>query len=125
MLCILKYVCAFAGDEDEDSDIEDMVQRELDVSAHLDRQIMHVIDSKAENAVLKRMQTHSCNSLTISPMEQGWNGHTSEYNEVCTKLKQVTDMNKELKRIRDDLDIEKDVLKSHVAEYEDRILQLR
>lgn len=70
---------------DEDNDIAEMVKRELNLSARLDQQLLNVIDSEPED-VLKK----------------------------CTDLKQANKEIDELNRIKDDLEIESEMLKSQV-----------
>ncbi|XP_011862266.1 PREDICTED: A-kinase anchor protein 9-like isoform X2 [Vollenhovia emeryi] len=83
----------------DDSDIEDMVQRELNLSARLDKQIMQVIkddevvDGAATNENQKTNKVHKDNEL--------------------------------LRRLKDDLEVERDIMRHQIAEYEDRILQLK
>lgn len=70
---------------DEDNDIAEMVQRELNLSAKLDQQLLNVIDSEPED-VLKN----------------------------CTDLKQANKEIDQLTRIKDELEIESEMLKSQV-----------
>lgn len=86
---------------EDDSDIEDMVQRELNLSAQLDEQLMEVIKDDGEEEV------------------EG----TSK--EPQHKSSQVQTNNETLRRLRDDLEIERDMMKHQIAEYEDRILKLK
>ncbi|XP_058802826.1 uncharacterized protein LOC131670866 [Phymastichus coffea] len=81
---------------DEDHDITEMVQRELNLSARLDQQLMNVIDSEPDG-VLKK----------------------------CGDLKQANKEIEELTRLKNDLDIEKEMLKSQISEYERRIQELK
>ncbi|XP_067211849.1 golgin subfamily A member 4-like isoform X3 [Linepithema humile] len=85
----------------DDSDIEDMVQRELNLSARLDKQIMEVIKDDAEEVA----------------------GGTTEGHQQ--KLNELRKDNEILKRLKDDLEVERDIMKHQIAEYEDRILQLK
>lgn len=71
---------------DEDNDIAEMVQRELNLSARLDQQLMNAIDSEPD-VVLKK----------------------------CGDLKQANKTIEELAKLKDDLDIDKDMLKSQVS----------
>ncbi|XP_011164731.1 golgin subfamily A member 4 isoform X3 [Solenopsis invicta] len=83
----------------DDSDIEDMVQRELNLSARLDKQIMQVIkDDEVVDGVTENQHQKT--------------------NEVCKD-------NELLRRLKDDLEIERDIMRHQLAEYEDRILQLK
>ncbi|KAG5347491.1 PCNT protein, partial [Acromyrmex charruanus] len=84
----------------DDSDIEDMVQRELNLSARLDKQIMQVIkdDEVVDGVVME------------------------DYHQ---KNNEVHKDNESLKKLKDDLEVERDIMKHQIAEYEDRILQLK
>ncbi|XP_018057886.1 PREDICTED: trichohyalin-like isoform X5 [Atta colombica] len=84
----------------DDSDIEDMVQRELNLSARLDKQIMQVIkdDEVVDGVVMEDYQQRN--------------------NEVRKD-------NESLKKLKDDLEVERDIMRHQIAEYEDRILQLK
>lgn len=83
----------------DDSDIEDMVQRELNLSARLDKQIMQVIkDDEVVDGVTE-------------------NNHQ--------RTNEVRKDNELLRRLKDDLEVERDIMKHQLAEYEDRILQLK
>jgi len=84
----------------DDNDIEDMVQRELNLSARLDKQIMQVIkdDEVVDGVVMEDYQQRN--------------------NEVCKD-------NESLKKLKDDLEVERDIMRHQIAEYEDRILQLK
>ena len=71
---------------EEDNDITEMVKRELNLSAKLDQQLLNVIDSESED-VLKK----------------------------CNDLNQANKEIEELNRLKDDLDIEREMLKSQVS----------
>lgn len=86
----------------DDSDIEDMVQRELNLSARLDKQIMQVIKNDSNEEIVE--------------------GATKEYQQ---KLSEICKDNKMLKKLKEDLEIECDLMKHQIAEYENRILQLK
>lgn len=86
----------------DDSDIEDMVQRELNLSARLDKQIMQVIKNDNNEEIVE--------------------GATKEYQQ---KLSEICKDNKILKKLKEDLEIERDLMKHQIAEYENRILQLK
>ncbi|CAL7942532.1 unnamed protein product [Xylocopa violacea] len=103
----------------DDTDIEDMVQRELNLSAHLDRQIMNAIESDAEDKIKVERQTVQ----TQSPYQQEHQG--GRYAELKLKLSQANKINEELKKLKDDLEIERGMLKCQIAEYEGRIFQLK
>ncbi|XP_018368606.1 PREDICTED: A-kinase anchor protein 9-like isoform X3 [Trachymyrmex cornetzi] len=83
----------------DDSDIEDMVQRELNLSARLDKQIMQVIkdDEVVDGVVMENYHQRN--------------------NEVRK--------DESLKKLKDDLEVERDIMRHQIAEYEDRILQLK
>ncbi|XP_011059729.1 PREDICTED: A-kinase anchor protein 9-like isoform X7 [Acromyrmex echinatior] len=84
----------------DDSDIEDMVQRELNLSARLDKQIMQVIkdDEVVDGVVME------------------------DYHQ---RNNEVRKDNESLKKLKDDLEVERDIMRHQIAEYEDRILQLK
>ncbi|XP_029163960.1 A-kinase anchor protein 9-like isoform X2 [Nylanderia fulva] len=86
----------------DDSDIEDMVQRELNLSARLDKQIMQVIKDDDDEEIV--------------------DGATKEPQQNLSEIHQD---NKMLKKLKEDLEIERDMMKHQIAEYEDRILQLK
>ncbi|XP_072759638.1 uncharacterized protein [Anoplolepis gracilipes] len=88
----------------DDSDIEDMVQRELNLSVRLDKQIMQVIKNDGNEEILS-----------------GVEGATKEHQ----KLSEIWKDNKMLKKLKEDLEIERDMMKHQIAEYENRILQLK
>lgn len=91
---------ASAQRSQDDSDIEDMVQRELNLSARLDKQIMQVI--KNDEVV---------------------DGIANE--DHHRKTNEIRKDNELLKTLKDDLEIERDIMRHQIAEYEDRILQLK
>ncbi|XP_024873621.1 uncharacterized protein PF11_0207-like isoform X2 [Temnothorax curvispinosus] len=81
----------------EDSDIEDMVQQALHISVRLDKQLMEVI--KNDEVV---------------------NGIATE--DQRTNIRKDNEL---VRRLEDDLEIEPDITRHQIAEYEDRILQLK
>jgi len=85
--------------QQDDSDIEDMVHRELNLSARLDKQIMEVIKDDTEQVVRVPENQHSLNDI-----------HRD---------------NEMLKRLKDNLEIEQNIMKHQIVEYEERILQLK
>ncbi|XP_025158189.1 pericentrin isoform X3 [Harpegnathos saltator] len=91
---------AFAQRSQDDSDIEDMVQRELNLSAHLDKQLMQVIKDDAEEV----------------------EGTQEEHQH---KLSQMHKDNEALRRLKDDLEVERNIMQHQITEYEDRILELK
>ncbi|CAK9818187.1 Pcnt [Anthophora quadrimaculata] len=93
----------------DDTDIEDMVQRELNLSAHLDRQIMSAIESDTEDKIRRERQDHQEGRII----------------ELKLKLSQANKLNEEMKKLKDDLEIERGMLKCQIAEYEGRIFQLK
>ncbi|KOC61634.1 Pericentrin [Habropoda laboriosa] len=95
----------------DDTDIEDMVQRELNLSAHLDRQIMSAIESDTEDKIRVERQ---------APYQDHQEGKIMKL-----KLSQANRINEELKKLKDDLEIERGMLKCQIAEYEARIFQLK
>lgn len=86
----------------DDSDIEDMVQRELNLSARLDKQIMQVIKNDSNEEIVE--------------------GATKERQQ---KLNEISLDNMELKKLKEDLEIDCDIMKHRIAQYENRILQLK
>lgn len=109
----------------EGADIEDMVQRELDLSARLDQQIMDVIESETEDTTPRRIEKHSCNSLTIKPAEHDRTEKVMQkYTELRQKLKQTLKANQELIKQRDNREVEREMNEALIAEYEARIFQL-
>ncbi|XP_043477475.1 A-kinase anchor protein 9-like isoform X3 [Leptopilina heterotoma] len=110
----------------EEEGIEDMVHRELNLSAQLDKQIMDAIESEPEESALRRMEKHSCNSLTIKPADYRQHDKLMEkLNDMKSKLLQSNKEKEEISRLKDDLEIEKEMLQSQVNEYENRILQIK
>ncbi|XP_043509217.1 pericentrin-like isoform X1 [Frieseomelitta varia] len=97
----------------DDTDIEDMLQRELNLSAHLDRQIMNAIESDAEDKKKTKRQTSYQDIQEERCMDLDF------------KLTQANKINEELKKLKDDLEIERGMLKCQIAEYEGRIFQLK
>lgn len=95
----------------DDTDIEDMVQRELNLSVHLDKQIMNAIESDTKTHKTECEKQH--NSAPYQDME------------LKLKLIQANKINEELKKLKDDLEIEREMLKCQIAEYENRIFQLK
>lgn len=89
---------AFVQRSQDDSDIEDMVQRELNLSARLDKQLMQVIKDDVEEV----------------------GGPSEEH-----KSNQIYKDNEVLRRLKDELEVERDIMKHQIAEYEDRILELK
>lgn len=81
---------------EEDNDITEMVQQQLNLSARLDQQLLNVIDSEPENVL-------NCNN----------------------NLKQANKEIEELNKAKDNLEIEREMLKSQKIEYENRIMQLK
>jgi hypothetical protein len=73
---------------EEDNDIADMVQKELNLSVRLDKQLLNVIDGKPEDMIKK------CEDLKLAKKEID-----------------------ELNRFKDDLEIEREMLKSQVGIY--------
>lgn len=82
----------------DNSDIEDMVQRELNLSIRLDKQLMQVI--KNDQEVERLPEEHK-------------------------RLNEIAKENEMLRRLTDDLEIERDIMKHQIIEYEDRIVQLQ
>lgn len=70
---------------DEDNDMAERVQRELNLSARLDQQLLNVVDSEPEDALNR-----------------------------CTDLKQANKEIVEINRLKEDLEIEREMLKSQV-----------
>ncbi|XP_011314815.1 A-kinase anchor protein 9 isoform X3 [Fopius arisanus] len=106
-------------------DLEDMVQRELNLSADLDRKIMDAIESESEDFSQRKMELHACNSLTIKPVEQDLEKIMEQYLDIKNKLKTQTKLNTELSHQRNELEIEREMMKGQISEYESRILQLK
>lgn len=113
----------------DDTDIEDMVQRELNLSARLDKQIMSAIDSDSEDFALKGMEREST-SRCSSPYkkrtdEDQWEVLVRKCAELKLRLKHADKVNEELLKLKDELEIEKEMLKCQVSEYENRIFQIK
>ncbi|KYN07669.1 Pericentrin [Cyphomyrmex costatus] len=84
----------------DDSDIEDMVQRELNLSARLDKQIMQVIkDDEVVDGVV-----------------------TENYHQRTNEVRKDNEL---LRKLKDDLEVERDIMRHQIVEYEARILQLK
>lgn len=99
----------------DDTDIEDMVQRELNLSAHLDRQILSAIESDTDD-----------NLCRVGRQTQYQDHHeVLRVTDLKVKLNQANKINEELKKLKDDLEIERGMLKCQIAEYEGRIFQLK
>nr|XP_012135582.1 PREDICTED: A-kinase anchor protein 9-like isoform X3 [Megachile rotundata] len=98
----------------DDTDIEDMVQRELNLSAHLDRQIMNAIESDSDDKVVR-----------LERQDQYQDYQDGRLMDLKMKLSQAHKINEELKKLKDDLEIERGMLKCQIAEYEGRIFQLK
>ncbi|XP_066586159.1 uncharacterized protein [Prorops nasuta] len=88
----------------EDSDDEGKLKRELDLSVCLDKQLMEVVQSD-DRAFPNNVAHQSV--------------------EIEHRLQEVNKINDELKKLKNDAEIERDMLKFQVAEYEDRILQIK
>ncbi|XP_031829895.1 uncharacterized protein LOC116425825 isoform X3 [Nomia melanderi] len=112
-LCDLKLAAQRSQD---DTDIEDMVQRELNLSAHLDRQIMNAIESDQEERPCKVE-----NEMQYREYQEG----AQRNSELKLQLSQANRINDKLKKLKDDLEIERGMLKCQIAEYESRIFQLK
>ncbi|KAL2713201.1 golgin subfamily A member 4-like isoform X1 [Vespula squamosa] len=113
----------------DDTDIEDMVQRELNLSARLDKQIMNAIDSDREEMVLQGRERESISQCS-SPYKKRTDENQYEIlvrkcAELKLRLKQTDKVNEELLKLKDELEIEKEMLKCQVAEYENRIFQIK
>ncbi|XP_015171132.1 PREDICTED: golgin subfamily A member 4-like isoform X2 [Polistes dominula] len=113
----------------DDTDIEDMVQRELNLSARLDKQIMSAIDSDREEMVLQGRERESVSQCS-SPYKKRTDDNKYDVLErKCTdlklRLKNTDKVNEELLKLKDELEIEKEMLKCQVAEYENRIFQIK
>ncbi|XP_076652760.1 uncharacterized protein LOC143359027 isoform X3 [Halictus rubicundus] len=100
----------------DDTDIEDMVQRELNLSAHLDRRLMNAIESDQEDGVC-RPESKVQSREHPEAVERS--------SELKLQLSQANRINDELKKLKDDLEIERGMLKCQIAEYEGRIFQLK
>ncbi|KAF7399657.1 hypothetical protein HZH68_008249 [Vespula germanica] len=113
----------------DDTDIEDMVQRELNLSARLDKQIMNAIDSDQEEMILQGRERESVSQCS-SPYKKRIDENQYEIlvrkcGELKLRLKQADKVNEELLKLKDELEIEKEMLKCQVAEYENRIFQIK
>ncbi|XP_043671342.1 A-kinase anchor protein 9-like isoform X2 [Vespula pensylvanica] len=113
----------------DDTDIEDMVQRELNLSARLDKQIMNAIDSDQEEMILQGRERESVSQCS-SPYKKRTDENQYEIlvrkcAELKLRLKQADKVNEELLKLKDELEIEKEMLKCQVAEYENRIFQIK
>ncbi|XP_043495852.1 A-kinase anchor protein 9-like isoform X7 [Polistes fuscatus] len=113
----------------DDTDIEDMVQRELNLSARLDKQIMNAIDSDREEIVLQGRERESvsqCSSPYIKRTEDNqYDILEKKCKDLKLRLKNADKVNEELLKLKDELEIEKEMLKCQVAEYENRIFQIK
>ncbi|CAD6234489.1 GSCOCG00001950001-RA-CDS [Cotesia congregata] len=107
----------------EGADIEDMVQRELNLSADLDRKILDAIENESEELTLGRRVDHACNS--IKPFEQDIEKIMQQYSDIRRKLKQANKLNEQLLHEKNELEIEQDILKSQIMDYENRILEIK
>ncbi|XP_047352816.1 A-kinase anchor protein 9-like isoform X2 [Vespa velutina] len=113
----------------DDTDIEDMVKRELNLSARLDKQIMNAIDSDREEMILQGRERESISQCS-SPYKKGIEDNQYEIlvrkcADLKLRLKQADKVNEELLKLKDELEIEKEMLKCQVAEYENRIFQIK
>lgn len=70
------------------ANIEDMAQRELNLSADLNKKIMDAIKSESEKISALKVEMPSCNSLTIKPVEK----------DLEKKMQQLTGIREELKQ---------------------------
>ncbi|XP_028981980.1 pericentrin isoform X2 [Diachasma alloeum] len=120
-----KELEVFKEDSRHPEDLEDMVQRELNLSADLDKKIMDAIESESEDLSHRKIELHSCNSLTIKPVEPDLEKIMEQYLDIKAKLKAQSKVNNELTHQKNELEIEKEMLQSQIAEYESRILQLK
>ncbi|XP_044599405.1 centromere-associated protein E-like isoform X3 [Cotesia glomerata] len=107
----------------EGADIEDMVQRELNLSADLDRKILDAIENESEELTMGRRVDHACNS--IKPFEQDIEKIMQQYSDIRRKLKQANKLNEQLLHEKNELEIEQDILKSQIMDYENRILEIK
>ncbi|XP_074102979.1 uncharacterized protein LOC141530035 isoform X3 [Cotesia typhae] len=107
----------------EGADIEDMVQRELNLSADLDRKILDAIENESEELTMGRRVDHACNS--IKPVEQDIEKIMQQYSDIRRKLKQANKLNEQLQYEKNELEIEQDILKSQIMDYENRILEIK
>lgn len=109
MLCIN----VFPDESQDESDIENMLQRELNLSERLDRQLLNVIESESETSTDSNVERDRYERII------------EKYNDIKIKYKQGNKMNEELMKLKDELEIEKDMLRSQVLEYEHRVLQIK
>ncbi|KAK2581852.1 hypothetical protein KPH14_002317 [Odynerus spinipes] len=113
----------------DDTDIEDMVQRELNLSARLDKQIMSAIDSDPEELATKGIEREfslQCSSPYKKRVDEDqWEVLVRKCAELKLRLKHADKVNEELLKLKDELEIEKEMLKYQVAEYENRIFQIK
>ncbi|XP_012282574.1 golgin subfamily A member 4 isoform X1 [Orussus abietinus] len=111
---------------EEGTEIEEMVQRELNLSARLDKRIMEAIESEPEDGSARLVEIHHGNTVNgRSPNQEQQENVIQRYSETRIRLKQALKVNEELNKLKDDLEIEKEMLRSQVVEYEDRILQIK
>lgn len=122
----------YLGRSQDDTDIEDMVKRELNLSARLDKQIMNAIDSDRDEIVLQGGRERDSVSQCSSPCKKVTEENHHQYEilarncgELKLRLKQADKVNEELSKLKDELEIEKEMLKCQVAEYENRIFQIK
>ncbi|XP_063990407.1 golgin subfamily A member 4-like isoform X2 [Diachasmimorpha longicaudata] len=120
-----KELEVFKEDSRHPEDLEDMVQRELNLSADLDKKIMDAIESESEDLSHRKIELHSCNSLTIKPVEQDLEKIMEQYLDIRAKLKAQSKLNNELTHHKNELEIKKEMLQCQISEYESRILQLK
>ncbi|XP_014603127.1 PREDICTED: golgin subfamily A member 4-like isoform X3 [Polistes canadensis] len=113
----------------DDTDIEDMVQRELNLSARLDKQIMNAIDSDREEMVLQGRERESVSQCSSPYKKRTEDNQYDVLEKKCAdlklRLKNTDKVNEELLKLKDELEIEKEMLKCQVAEYENRIFQIK
>lgn len=108
--------CLFLDQGDEDMEIE-MVQRELNLSEILDKQIMSAIESDTDENNPKRMDVTSGQKDYAVIMQK--------CNEMRNKLKETLKMNEELQKKQVDLEVERDLLSGQIADYGSRILEIK
>ncbi|XP_057326171.1 pericentrin-like isoform X3 [Microplitis mediator] len=130
MVAKLKHELEILKDESvrqssEGADIEDMVQRELNLSADLDRKILDAIENDSEELTMSRRIEHACNSMSIRPVEQDIEKIMQQYTEIRRKLKQANKLNERLMHEKNELEIEQDIFKSQIMDYENRILEIK
>lgn len=109
----------------EVNDIEDRVQRELNLSADLDKSILEAIESENAEMSINRMEIQTCTSLDIKPVKQDLEKIMEQCQDIHNKLDQQKKLNQQLKHEKEDLEINQEYLKSQVREYEDRIIQIK